>query len=234
MSSANSPTGNRLLDRLPKADRRALGERCETVALRRGAKVYQSDSAIEHVYFPTTAVCSLVVGMADGEVAEAGMIGNEGMLGLPAYLGAETALHTVLAQRAGGALRMPVEAFHDFLRESPRFEKLVQRYVAYSWRYANQTVACNALHSVEKRACRWLLLTHDRVGDGDFVLTHEFLAEMLGTHRQTVSIVAATLQRSGLIRYRRGVVRILKRAELEGSSCECYAISKQLYRELIR
>jgi len=234
MSAANSPTGNRLLDRLPKADWRTLRERCETIALRQGDKIYGAENAVTHVYFPTTAVCSLVVSTADGEVAEAGTIGNEGMLGLPAYLGAETALHTVFTQRAGGALRMSVEAFRESLQKSVRFEKLVQRYVAYSWRHANQTVACNALHSVEKRACRWLLLTHDRVGDGDFVLTHEFLAEMLGTHRQTVSIVAATLQRAGLIQYRRGVVRVLNRAELEAASCECYAIAKQLYGELIR
>ena len=149
-------------------------------------------------------------------------------------LGVDLALHSALTQIGGQALRVRLDAFRAWVRSSRRADRLMQRYVAYSWRYANQTVACNALHSVEKRACRWLLHTHDRVGDGELVLTHEFLAEMLGAHRQTVSIVAATLQRGGLTQYRRGVVRVLERAELERASCECYAAARQLYAELIQ
>lgn len=227
-------TGNGLIDRLTKTERDFVRARAELVTLERGDKLHRQDGIASQVYFPKSAVCSLVVAMADGEVAEAGTVGNEGMLGLTAYLDVDHALHTALTQIGGEAWRLSAAAFRECVRNSTRLDRLMRRYVAYTWRYANQTVACNALHSIDKRACRWLLLMHDRIGDAEIVLTHEFLAEMLGVHRQTVSIVAATLQRKGLIRYRRGVVRVLKRTELERAACECYATSRQLYHELIQ
>src|SRR4029077_1948673 len=123
--------------------------------------------------------------------------------------------------------------FLEALKQGGTLDKVVRRYTAYSLRYANQTVACNLLHSVKQRMCRWLLMCRDRVEKEEFVLTHEFLAEMLGVRRQTVTVIAGTLQKAGLISYRRGVIRILDPKRLEAASCECYGVIKAYYNRIM-
>lgn len=227
------PLGNRLLDCLSERERDKLVPLLEVVSMRRGEELYERDAELTYVYFPVSGVWSCVVGMTSGENVEAASVGNEGMLGYQAYLDVDVAPHTTVAQVGGGALRLSVEAFRDALRRSSELESLVRRYVAYTIHCANQTVACNGLHSVEERACRWLLMMHDRVGRDDFPVTHETLAEMLGAHRQTVSIVAGTLQRAGLITYRRGVLHVGDRRRLERAACECYAFTTKLFDAIV-
>jgi CRP-like cAMP-binding protein len=224
---------NRLLHCLSEPERDKLMPRLESVSLRRGQELQERDAPITHVYFPVSGVCSCVVGMASGENVEAATVGNEGMLGCQAYLDVDVSMHTTVAQVDGSALRLPVEPFREALRQSPELESLVRRYVAYTLSSANQTLACNGLHSVEERACRWLLMMHDRVGR-ELRVTHEMLAEMLGIHRQTVSVIAGTLQRDGLIHYRRGVLHIADRAQLEQNACECYGVTTRLFEHLVR
>jgi CRP-like cAMP-binding protein len=128
---------------------------------------------------------------------------------------------------------VPLRNFLEAMTPDGPLDRLVRRYVVYNLRYANQTIACNVLHPTEERICRWLLMAHDRAGTDEFSLTHEFLAEMLGVRRQTVTVIAGTLQAAGLIRYRRGIVRILDREGLEAASCECYGVLRDLYGRIM-
>ncbi|HEY1957689.1 MAG TPA: Crp/Fnr family transcriptional regulator [Polyangiaceae bacterium] len=171
--------------------------------------------------------------MATGQIVEAATIGNEGLVGAQAYLGIDVSLYATHVQVAGEALQLGTRELRAAARRCPELDRVIRSYLTYALRYANQTVACNALHTVEERACRWLLMTHDRVGNDAFPLTHEFFAEMLGTHRQTVSAIASELQRAGLIQYRRGSVRIVNRGALEAASCECYAVTSEIFHQLV-
>jgi CRP-like cAMP-binding protein len=167
-------------------------------------------------------------------VVEAATIGNEGMVGLPALLGLDFTTATATSQVPGDSLRIPTPSFVQALKRSGPLDLILRRYIAFSLRSAYQAVACNALHSAEERMCRWLLTTQDRVGKGEFLLTQEFLAEMLGVRRQTVQVVAGTLQTAGLITYRRGLVRVVDREGLEAASCECYGITTALYDRIVQ
>jgi CRP-like cAMP-binding protein len=228
------PTGNQLLDRLPKGESNRILESMETVSLPLGREVVQQDGPLSHVLFPTSGMVSLVVLMEDGRIAEASTVGREGIVGVSAMLSQDSSPATATSQVAGEALRMPVHGFLDELTRGGTFERLVRRYAAYTLRYANQTVACNLLHSVEERMCRWLLMIHDRTGSDEFPFTHELLSEMLGVRRQTVTVIAGELQSQGLIQYRRGVLRILDREGLEAGSCECYSVIKDAYDRLVQ
>lgn len=225
--------GNRLLDCVASHEGEAVIKLCEAVSLSHGQELYRQDSRISAVYFPTTAVCSAVVHMETGQIVEAATIGNEGVVGAQVYLGIDMSLYATIVQVAGDALKMNAAELRGLADRCPELDRALRSYLTYSMRYANQTVACNALHSVEQRACRWLLMTHDRVGNDAFPLTQEFFAEMLGTHRQTVSTVASELQREGLIQYRRGSVRIVNRSALEAASCECYAVTTRIFDQLV-
>jgi CRP-like cAMP-binding protein len=233
MPIRGSGTGNRLLDRLPKEEYERLVPLLELVPLAAGQDLYDVDDPIPHVYFPKTGMVSLVTLLEDGRQVEAGTIGNEGLVGLSVVLGLDFSTHRVMGQVAGESLRLAVSPFREAVKRSPQFYSLLQRYVALSLRSTAQIVACNALHPVPERLCRWLLMIHDRVGSDVFSITQEFLAEMLGVRRQTISIIAGTLQKAGLITYRRGVVRILNRKGLEEGTCECYEAMKGFYDRMV-
>jgi CRP-like cAMP-binding protein len=227
---------NRLLDRLPKNEYAFLVRSEKTVSLAHGDEVYPQDGrgGLSHVYFPTSGMISLTVLMADGKEVEAGTIGNEGMIGLSVAHGLDFSPTKAISQISGEGLRIPVAAFLNAMKPGGTLDRLVRRYTAYSLRYTNQTVACNLLHSVEQRMCRWLLMCRDRVEKDEFMLTHEFLAEMLGVRRQTVTVIAGTLQTAGLITYHRGVIRVLNREGLEAASCECYGVTKAFYDRVMQ
>jgi CRP-like cAMP-binding protein len=227
-------SGNRLLDRLPKEEYQRLLPLWEAVSLPHGQEFYRQNGPMSHVYFPTGGVCSVVSVTDDGKLVEAATVGNEGMIGVSVILGLDFSPTRVISQVAGQGLRIDTSSFLRVLQPGSALEGLLRRYIAFSLRYAHQTVACNAVHSVEERMCRWLLMSHDRVGDEEFMLTQEFLAEMLGSRRQTVTVIAGTLQRAGLIRYRRGVMHIINREGLEAASCECYEISKSYYERIVK
>jgi CRP-like cAMP-binding protein len=227
---------NRLLDRLPKSEYTSLIRSEKPVSLAHGDEVYREDSlgALSHVYFPTSGMISLTILMEDGREVEAGTIGNEGMVGISVAHDLNFSPTKAIAQISGEGLRIPVASFLKAMKPGGTLDKLLRRYTAYSLRYANQTIACNLLHSVDQRVCRWLLMCHDRVEAEEFTLTHEFLAEMLGVRRQTVTVIAGTLQRASLITYHRGLIRILNRKKIEAASCECYAVIKRFYDRIMQ
>jgi CRP-like cAMP-binding protein len=228
--------GNRLLNRLPKKEYKSLIGSAEAISLAHGDLVYREDSlgGLSHVYFPTNGMISLTILMENGKQIEAGIVGNEGMIGLSVAHGLGFSPTKAIAQISGEGLRIPVPVFLKALKRGGTLDKLIQRYTAYSLRYASQTIACNLLHSAKQRICRWLLMCRDRVAMEEFVLTHEFLAEMLGVRRQTVTVIAGTLQTANLITYHRGVIRILNRKRLEDDTCECYGVVKAFYDRIMQ
>ncbi|MFO0926253.1 MAG: Crp/Fnr family transcriptional regulator [Gemmataceae bacterium] len=233
LSRTNS-TGNHLLDLLPRADADCLLDRADVVALAHGDQLYRHDGAMAHVYFPVSGVCSVQVIMSDGKAVEASAVGREGMVGIYAALGLDVSTVAVAAQVPGRCYRLPTDTFARAVCPGQALDRVLRRYAAYAIRSVYQTVACNAVHSVEERACRWLLMTHDRIGSDEFPLTHEYLAEMLGVRRQTITGVALGLQEARLIAYRRGMTQIVDRAGLERASCECYRITRRVYDQMMR
>jgi CRP-like cAMP-binding protein len=230
----NQP-GNRLLNRLPRNEYNSLVRSEKAVSLAHGDVLYGEDSqsGFSHVYFPTSGMVSLTVLMEDGKEVEAETIGKEGMVGLFVAQDLDFSPTKAISQISGEALRIPVSTFMEALQRGRTLGNLVRRYSAYSLRNSSQTVACNLLHSVEQRLCRWLLMCRDRVEKEEFMLTHEFLAEMLGVRRQTVTVIAGKLQSARIISYHRGVVRILNRRGLEAACCECYGTAKAFYDRIM-
>jgi CRP-like cAMP-binding protein len=213
---------NRLLAVLEPNDLAALEPHLEIVALAKGAVLYEAGETIRYTYFPHDAIVSLVEVMEDGRVAEVALFGREGLVGLLSALISREALGRYVVLVAGTASRIPVEQMRGVLVSRSRLRRLVAAFNEALLAQAFHTVACNALHPVETRCCRWLLSTHDRVDQDTLPLTHETLAEMLGVQRSTVSTVLRTLQTTGLIEQRRGGIVVTDRAALEQATCECY------------
>jgi CRP-like cAMP-binding protein len=227
---------NRLLALVPQDERERLAREFELVSLDLRDTVYEEDKPIEYVYFPLDGILSLVSQMEDGRGIEVATIGNEGMAGLPVFLQATlTSAHMAFAQIPGQSLRMPAARFSDFINSSKNggLHLALNRYTQALMSMIARAVACNALHSVQQRASRWLLTTHDRVGVDEFLLTQEFLGQMLGVTRASVNEVARDLQDAGAIRYSRGRISILDRRELELRSCECYRVIRTEFDRLL-
>jgi CRP-like cAMP-binding protein len=235
MSATPKLMVNRLLDRLPADEQKLVVRSGTIVSTAHGDEIYPQDGrgGLSHAYFPMSGMISLTVLMENGKEVEAGTVGNEGMIGLPIVQGLDFSPIKAISQISGEGLSIPVSAFLKAMKPGGALAKLVQRYAAFSLRYGSQTIACNLLHSVERRLCRWLLMCRDRVEMEDFVLTHEFLAEMLGVRRQTVSGIAGKLQSAKVISYRRGSIRILNPKKLEAGSCECYGVIKAAYDRIM-
>jgi CRP-like cAMP-binding protein len=195
--------------------------------------LYRANKPIGFVYFIETGVGSLVNTMANGEAAEVGTIGNEGVVGLPLVLGDDRAPTSVYMQVPGAGLRMKASLFNKELVRSASMRIVMLRYAHAFFNQVAQSAACNHFHSLQQRCCRWLLMTHDRMQSDEFLLTQEFLAMMLGVQRTGVTAAAGALQRAGLIRYRRGNVTIIDRRGLQRRSCECYGVSKSEFDRLL-
>lgn len=233
-STTNVPGENRLLARLPRADRERLWPRLEAVSPEMRTVVYEAGAPITHVYFPLRGVYSLLIHMADGRGVEVGTVGNEGMLGTPVFLGTDKSpMRTICQVPPADALRMRAADFRVAIGGGGALQEMVRKYTQAMMNQIAQSVACNHLHSVEERCARWLLMTHDRVGQDQFALTQEFLAQMVGVRRPSVTVVAGVLQKAGLIAYTRGRVRVLDRAGLERAACECYAVVKAEFDRLL-
>jgi CRP-like cAMP-binding protein len=224
---------NRLLGLLTHQDYALLRPHLERRPLEYRQSLYHANASIGFVYFIETGVGSLVNTMANGQAAEVGTIGNEGMVGLPLVLGDDRAPTSVYVQVPGAGLRMKAAMFKQELAQSASMRTVMLRYVHAVFNQVAQSAACNRFHPVQQRACRWLLMTHDRMGSKEFLLTQEFLAMMLGVQRTGVSAAAGALQRAGLIGYKRGNVTILDRPGLENRACECYGISKLEFDRLL-
>jgi len=232
-TSVNTPGTNNLVDALPRKDRRQLLDKLDRIPFAVRQPLYQDDEPIPHVHFPTNGVMSLVNTLNDGRSVEVATIGNEGMLGVPVFLGTDRSPTKAFCQVAGETLRMKASAFLDEVKSSKPLDRLLQRYVQALFNQISQTVVCNNVHSIEQRTCRWLLMTHDRVGRDKFFLTQEFLAQMLGVRRASVTVVAGLLQRNGLINYSRGHIQIHDRKGMEAASCECYGVVKREFERLL-
>jgi CRP-like cAMP-binding protein len=223
VSEPISPSpANRLLAALPSREYGKLHAHFEPFPLTARAVLYEPGQSPAHVYFPGSGVLSQLVLMNAGGRIEVGMVGSEGMAGLPVVLGADTNPAQCVVQVAGEALRMEAAVFRSQVGRDSLLYHLLLRYAHAFFNQLCRSVACNSLHSVEQRCCRWLLLTHNRAGTDHFPFTHELLAGMLGVRRASVSEVARLLQRAKLIRYQRGQLTILDRRGLEAVACECY------------
>jgi CRP-like cAMP-binding protein len=223
---------NRLLSSLPQDDFEHLRQHLLPTEFKYKLSLYQAHEPIEFVYFIETGVASLVNTMKNGDAAEVGTIGNEGMVGLPVIFGDSQAPTSVYMQVAGHGLRMKAKPFWDAMQRSASVRRAMLHYSHAFFNQVAQSAACNTIHVLEQRCCRWLLMTHDRMQSNEFPLTQEFLAMMLGVQRSGVTLAAGALQRAGLIHYTRGSVVILDLAGLRKRSCECYQVSKHEFNRL--
>jgi CRP-like cAMP-binding protein len=224
---------NRLLDSLPAEDLSLITSHLVQIDLERGRLLHDPGDRIDAIYFPHDGVISLMTLMESGAAIESATIGREGALGLMAAVAPRTSLSRAIVQTPTRAARISAGHLHDAWEKSPRIRNLVDRHTEALYGHAIQSVACNALHSVEARFCRWLLTCHDRISSDTVALTQEFLADMLGVQRTTVTAVARALQEKGAIRYRRGVVDIIDRGVLEQLACECYGVIRRNYERLL-
>jgi CRP-like cAMP-binding protein len=233
-SLAHVRSENRLLQSLPPDEYARIAPHLHAVTMIAKQVFHKQGQPILDVYFPGGGACSLIKVMLDGNVAEIATVGNEGMLGAGVFFGDDLSTGEAIVQVSDGeAHTMPVELF---IIEMARHGAFYDRIVRYSQAFTTQimqTTVCNGLHSAEQRCCRWLLMTHDRVKQAEFGLTHEFLAVMLGVRRPTVTLIAAKLQEAGLISYRRGHITIVDRPGLEKTACECYETVKGHFARLL-
>jgi CRP-like cAMP-binding protein len=230
---AGKSLGNQVLAAVPAKHYGRLNE-LEPVTLRFGQILYEAGGTIRYVYFPIDCLISLLTAVDKRRTLEVGMVGNEGMTGMPFILGMGVSGVRALVQGAGSALRMAAAPFRtEFERNHPLRQALF-RYTYALMAQISQTAACNRFHEGEARLARWLLMTRERVGSDEFPLTHEFLAHMLGLRREGVTEAASALKRRGLIDYRRGKIQILDLKGLKASACPCYQIVKTVYERIQR
>src|SRR6185436_5855108 len=228
------PTHNRLLAALPADDYQRIARDLVPRPLRVRQVRHKHGEKLTEVYFTGRGICSITNAMEDGGMVEVATVGSEGFIGIGAALGDSIASGEAFVQVQGDAAQvMSVEAFQREMDRRGAFYDLVSRYTQAFVGLVMQSVACNGLHSAEERCCRWLLMTHDRIAQDEFPLTHEFLAIMLGVRRPTVTLVMAELARAGIVSHVRGHVRIVDRAGLEGASCECYRNVRAVFDRLL-
>jgi len=224
---------NRLLAQLPPDEWQRWQPQLESVNLPLGQVLYESGATMSHVYFPTTAIVSLLYVMEDGGSAEIAVVGNEGIVGVSLFMGGQSTPSRAVVQSAGGAFRMTSRAMmEEFNRAGPVLHLLL-RYTQALITQMAQTAVCNRHHSLDQQLCRWLLLSLDRLDGNELAMTQELIANMLGVRREGVTEGALNLQRAGLIQYARGHITVLDRAGLEARTCECYAVVKKEYDRLL-
>jgi CRP-like cAMP-binding protein len=227
------PIKNRLLASLPPEGMSELIEHLEPVTLPKKQILYEVGAPLDHIYFLDEGLASVLTMMEDGASSEVGMVGPEGLIGVSALLGGQLSAQHVVMQLPGRGHHIKAKHCKRVFEESPRIRAVVLRFIEDLLNLSSQTAGCNRLHSVEQRSARWLLMASDRAGSNILPLTQEFLAAMLGVRRSGVSEAMSELQRSGLIRYRRGEITIVDRAGLEKTACECYSLDKERVERLL-
>ena len=229
MQAANqSSIANHVLAALPRPAYRRMLTGLKTVQLNYGQVLYEPEGRIHHVYFPVDSLVSLLTAVDKTRTLEVGMVGNEGMVGMPMALGFGISAVRALVQGSGTAMRMTAKRFRREFSKNPLLQRALFRYTHLLMAQVSQTAACNRFHEAEARLARWLLMTSDRLHAANFLLTHEFLAHMLGVRRVGITNAAGILQRKNLIDYSRGNIRILDRKGLEAAACPCYRIVRKL------
>jgi CRP-like cAMP-binding protein len=233
MLSPHSPKQNHLLAALPAAEFERLAPHLELVPMLLGESLYEPGGRLQHVYFPTTAIVSLLYVIESGLSAEIAGVGNEGILGISLFMGGESTPSSAVVQTAGHGFRLRAELLKaEFGRFGPTMHLLL-RYTQALITQMAQTAACNRHHSIVQQLCRWLLLTLDRLPSQELIMTQELIAGALGVRRESITEAAAKLQRAGLVRCRRGHISVLERSGLESGACECYLVVKKEISRLL-
>lgn len=217
---------NRILAALPHDAQRRIQTKLEEVTLGLGEVLYEANDPLSHVYFPTTAIVTLLYTMENGSSAEMGVVGCDGVVGIAVFMGGDTTPNRAIVQSAGRAQRLSLVDFRDEFRRVGELHRLLLLYTQALLTHMSQTAVCNRLHSVEQQLCRWLLVSHDRLESDELLMTQELIASILGVRREGVSVAAHRLQRDGLIQYQRGRITIVDRLGLEARVCECYRVVK--------
>ena len=233
MSDSNNPDRNHVLGALPPGDRRRLFPQLELVPLPLGGVLYESGTELQHVYFLTDGIVSLLYVMQNGASAEIAVVGNEGAVGISLFMGGESTPSRAVVQSAGQAYRMKADVLRKEFARGGELQHLLLRYTQALITQMAQTAVCNRHHSVEQQLCRWLLLSLDRLPSNELTMTQELIANMLGVRREGVTHAAGKLQEAGLIRYSRGHIVVTDRPGLEARVCECYAVVKREYDRLL-
>ena len=224
---ADSPRDNSLLAALPDADWERIRGHLKPTRLTLGESVYEAGGPLAHVYFPTTAIVSLLYVLADGASAEIAVVGNEGLVGVALFMGGETTPSRAVVQSAGWAQRLAGPVLKEEFTRGGAMQHLLLRYTQSLLTQMAQTAVCNRHHSIDQQLCRWLLLSLDRLASDELSMTQELIANMLGVRREGVNDAAGKLQSAGLIRYARGRIQVLDRPGVEARCCECYAVVKR-------
>lgn len=225
--------GNRLLRSLSADESARLRPSTKIVTLPLGHVLYECGERIDYVYFPTTCVVSLLYTMRDGSTAEMALTGNDGLVGVASFLGGGNIPHRAVAQIGGNALKLPARVLQQEFARGGQLQHILLLYTQALITQISQTAVCNRLHPLELRLCRWLLLCHDRLDGAEIPMTQEFIANMLGGRRESVTVAAGRLQDAGLIHYSRGHITVLDREGLEAMVCECYKIVDDELNRLI-
>jgi CRP-like cAMP-binding protein len=233
MDVAADPKANHLLAALPGPEWQRWLPELELVDMPLGDVLYESGKTLSHVYFPSTAIVSLLYVMENGASAEIAVVGNEGVVGISLFMGGESTPSRAVVQSAGSGFRLSSQAIKDEFSRSGPVMHLLLRYTQALITQMAQTAVCNRHHSLDQQLCRWLLLSLDRLNGSDLKMTQELIANMLGVRREGVTEAALKLQASGLIRYSRGRISVLDRPGLERRTCECYAVVKKEYDRLL-
>ena len=233
MLSPHSPNQNHLLSALPAAEFDRLAPHLELVPMRLGDCLYEPGGRMQHVYFPTTGIVSLLIMLESGSSAEIAGVGSEGVIGIALFMGGDTTPSSAVVQTAGHGYRLPGRLLKEEFNRAGLMQRLLLRYTQALLTQMCQTAACNRHHSIEQQLCRWLLLTLDRLPSSELIMTQELVAGALGVRREGITEAAGKLQRAGFIRYRRGHISVLERSGLEAGACECYAVVKREFTRLL-
>jgi CRP-like cAMP-binding protein len=230
---ANQSLGNHLLSVLPEAEWERIGPHIVEVDMPLGQVVYESGDRLHHVYFPSTAIVSLLYVMENGASGEIAIVGNEGVVGIALFMGGETTPSRAVVQSAGKAYRLEARLLKEEFHRAGPTQRLLLRYTQALITQMAQTAVCNRHHSIDQQLCRWLLLSIDRLPSNELKMTQELIANMLGVRRPGVTEAAMKLQDAGLIRYSYGHIEVLDRPGLEKRVCECYAVVKREFDRLL-
>ncbi|MCU6434005.1 Crp/Fnr family transcriptional regulator [Undibacterium sp. Jales W-56] len=233
MSTLHSPTQNHLLAALPAAEYERLLPHLELIPLQLGEAMYEAGGKLNYVYFPTTAIISMLYVLENGSSAEIAIVGNEGILGVSLFMGGETTPSRAVVQSAGFGYRLKSQLLKDEFNRAGPVLRLLLRYTQALITQMSQTAVCNRHHTIEQQLCRWLLLSLDRLSSDSVIMTQELIANMLGVRREGVTEAAGKLQRQHLIKYSRGHIEVIDRKGLEKAVCECYAVVKAEFDRLI-
>ncbi len=234
LAQSDGVAANWLLKALSPEDYQRLLPHLECVSLPLYHVIYEANNSIPYVYFPTSAMISLVLTLMDGSTIEVGIIGHKGMAGISVILGGTAETYRALVQVAGEAIRLKATVLQAEFDKGGELQKILLRYVQALFVQTSQSVACNRFHTTEKRLARWLLLVADAISSDEFLLTQEFIGQMVGVRRAGVTVAAGNLAQLGLIRYSRGKIEIVNRPGLEGFSCECYGVIRNEFSRMLR